>query len=241
MRQDGTLGFRVTTSVDVSGTQLIVDLNIKYTLLFLVAVDNVCSFSESLKTRILPISYISPFHVSFWICWLWALCWVPLCQIRLSVAGRCLSLSLPLGTLGLYTPQSWLSLAQPQIKQKRMVSKGEIAQINTNIQADTEWWYGFCSGMAIIVVLQSMKCYPRWIIICKEEQSTELSSHSKLFNFSFASQTKAWPNNKVQSAVSNPLQPCQIRLSLWLLWSSNGTHLAGRSCAVCSYTPRASS
>lgn len=65
VRQDGTLGFRVTTSVDVSGTQLIVDLNIKYTLLFLVAVDNVCSFSESLKTRILPISYISPFHVSF--------------------------------------------------------------------------------------------------------------------------------------------------------------------------------
>lgn len=47
VRQDGTLGFRVTTSVDVSGTQLIVDLNIKYTLLFLVAVDNVCSFSES--------------------------------------------------------------------------------------------------------------------------------------------------------------------------------------------------
>lgn len=124
---------------------------------------------------------------------------------------------------------------------KNMVRKGEIGQINTDIQADTVWWYGFCSGMAIVLVLQTVKCYPRWIIICKEEQSTELSSPGKLFNFSFAPQTKAWPDNKVQSAVSNPLRPCQIRLSLWLLRSSNGTHLAGRSCAVCSYTPRASS
>lgn len=38
---------------------------------------------------------------------------IPLCQSRLSVAGKSLFLSPPLDTVELCTPQRWLSPAQP--------------------------------------------------------------------------------------------------------------------------------